>query len=161
MFTLIYGLLFGDIPEWARIMGYIFLCIEIIASIYFIYRGIKTGKIDIKDIIKYLVSPDNKTQVMGFISDLKQALKGENIINEEPSAPIQEIYVSHDEPELPDVIDKTEDNNSDDVTDDNEIVDEADDNSVIDVVSETALNNIVAYIKEWVMKYVENKDKRE
>lgn len=153
MFTLIYGLLFGDIPEWARIMGYIFLCIEIVASIYFIYRGIKTGKIDIKDIIKYLISPDNKTQVMGFISDLKQALKGENIIDEAPA---------NDTDNVPDEAETFQEEEAIiDDTDDNLENDEADNNSVIDVVSETALNNIVAYIKEWVMKYVDNKDKRE
>lgn len=158
MFTTIYGLLIGDLPAWARIFGYIMLCLQILAILYVVYRLIKSGKLDVKDIIKYLIDPNNKQQVIGFISDIKDTIKS----GEKPAS-LDDEEIEDDEglDELP----------ADPTTMVTEEVprpmvkEETDkgvpDEPVIDVVEDEDIHKVVKDLKQWVMDYVRNRGKGE
>ena len=162
MFTTIYGLLIGDLPAWARIFGYVMLCLQILGIIYVLYRLIKSGKLDVKDIIKYLIDPNNKQQVIGFISDIKDTIKS----GEKPaSLDNEEIEDDEGLDELPaDTAYSAESPTT--VTEEAPrpmVKEETDkgvpDEPVIDVVEDEDIHKVVKDLKQWVMDYVRNRGK--
>lgn len=164
MFTTIYGLLIGDLPAWARIFGYVMLCLQILGIIYVLYRLIKSGKLDVKDIIKYLIDPNNKQQVIGFISDIKDTIKS----GEKPaSLDNEEIEDDEGLDELPaDTAYSAEPPTT--VTEESPrpmVKEETDkgvpDEPVIDVVEDEDIHKVVRDLKQWVMDYVRNRGKGE
>lgn len=164
MFTTIYGLLIGDLPAWARIFGYVMLCLQILGIIYVLYRLIKSGKLDVKDIIKYLIDPNNKQQVIGFISDIKDTIKSgekpaslddEEIEDDEgldelpadPASFVETTTAVTEEAPRPMVKEETDKGVSDE--------------PVIDVVEDEDIHKVVKDLKQWVMDYVRNRGKGE
>lgn len=160
MFTTIYGLLIGDLPAWARIFGYVMVCLQILGIIYVLYRLIKSGKLDVKDIIKYLIDPNNKQQVIGFISDIKDIIKS----GEEP-APLDDEEIEDNEglDELP--ADPTHFVEPTEEAPRSMVKEETDkgvpDEPVIDVVEDEDIHKVVKDLKQWVMDYVRNRGKGE
>lgn len=164
MFTTIYGLLIGNLPDWARIFGYVMLCLQILGIIYVLYRLIKSGKLDVKDIIKYLIDPNNKQQLIGFISDIKDTIKS----GEKPTS-LDKEEIEDDEGlnELPaDTAYSAEPPTT--VTEEAPrpmVKEETDkgvpDEPVIDVVEDEDIHKVVKDLKQWVMDYVRNRGKGE
>lgn len=158
MFTTIYGLLIGDLPTWARIFGYVMLCLQILGIIYVLYRLIKSGKLDVKDIIKYLIDPNNKQQVIGFISDIKDIIKSSEKLT---SLDDEEIGEEDEElDELPiDPACSVEPTPAETEEAPRPMVKEETDEPVIDVVEDEDIQKVVKDFKQWVMDYVRNRGK--
>lgn len=158
MFTTIYGLLIGDLPTWARIFGYVMLCLQILGILYVVYRLIKSGKLDVKDIIKYLIDPSNKQQVIGFISDIKDTIKS----GEKPTSLDDEKIGEEDEglDEVPiDPAYYVEPTPTETEEAPRPMVKEETDEPVIDVVEDEDIQKVVKDFKQWVMDYVRNRGK--
>lgn len=158
MFTTIYGLLIGDLPTWARIFGYVMLCLQILGILYVLYRLIKSGKLDVKDIIKYLIDPNNKQQVIGFISDIKATIKS----SEKPASlddeEIGEEDEGLDEPPV-DPAYSVEPTPAETEEAPRPMVKEETNEPVIDVVEDEDIQKVVKDFKQWVMDYVRNRGK--
>lgn len=160
MFTTIYGLLIGDLPTWARIFGYVMLCLQILGIIYVLYRLIKSGKLDVKDIIKYLIDPNNKQQVIGFISDIKDTI----IKSGAQPTSLDDVEIGDEDEGLDELppdpahfVEPTEE------TPRPMVKEETDkgvpDEPVIDVVEDEDIHKVVKDLKQWVMDYVRNRGK--
>lgn len=157
MFTTIYGLLIGDLPAWARIFGYVMLCLQILGILYVLYRLIKSGKLDVKDIIKYLIDPNNKQQVIGFISDIKDTIKSSEKLT---SLDDEEIGEDESLDELPvDPEYSVEPTPAETEEAPRPMVKEETDEPVIDVVEDEDIQKVVKDFKQWVMDYVRNRGK--
>lgn len=157
MFTTIYGLLIGDLPTWARIFGYVMLCLQIIGILYVLYRLIKSGKLDVKDIIKYLIDPSNKQQVIGFISDIKDIIKSSEKLT---SLDDEEIGEDEGLDELPiDPAYSVDPTPTETEEAPRPMVKEETDEPVIDVVEDDDIHKVVKDLKQWVMDYVRNRGK--
>ena len=158
MFTTIYSLLIGNLPEWARIFGYVMLCLQILGIIYVLYRLIKSGKLDVKDIIKYLIDPNNKQQVIGFISDIKDTIKSSEKLTSLDNEEIGEEAKGLDE--LPiDPAHSVEPTTTETEEAPRPMVKEETDEPVIDVVEDEDIHKVVKDLKQWVMDYVRNRGK--